>query len=587
MSFLQLKEFNRGLDARNFMLAQPAGTLLQLNNAHVTPGGEIEKRKKFLKVTLPAGTFGGQEAPAGIYVFGSGTDPGVTSPFIYLRCQHPAVLAGETYAAGSHAMAAVITSCLFGNTPFAVCKFADNTVWAYYNGALISDFTAGLVLAYMNTNAKIATTIKNLLTSTASYANSVISVADDKIVDIIGPEGVSYALSTQNTSAAGTLSAALTDAGLPAVPGVQASAQFSIIAALNPAGSVAISQIGVYQSDGTTLVANLLSASVPYNTSINQTASDVVTAINAYTGTSGFFAQANATLITIYKIATGTATNTYILKITTNLNTASYGALCIGKCAIGFSGSTGTGANTGIATMTANGVDLIGGTVVGNASLTTFLQTLCTTINGRSATTGYVACLLGSTVFIAKQITRSDDAAITIAISAGSASTSLVYGDVTPTGAVITLDNATNTTNSSIDHYVTTSGGSVPFYNWQLNGGTYNWASTNPSVVNIAGAANPPYTFNWLITNLVAYLVRTSDGVTLSTSQLSTSLLYAVNPLSQSTGFILSNIANNKITDTKGAPYNTQYVIGTVVCTVTDANNNITQLTLNVRYTLY
>lgn len=71
MSYQITTDFKAGLDARKYKLALPAGALTEIINAHITSGAEIEKRKKFLRVPIPAGTFGAQETKDGIVVFGS------------------------------------------------------------------------------------------------------------------------------------------------------------------------------------------------------------------------------------------------------------------------------------------------------------------------------------------------------------------------------------------------------------------------------------------------------------------------------------------------------------------------------------
>jgi hypothetical protein len=75
MSYQVITDFRNGLDARKFKLALPPGTLLACDNAHITPGGEIEKRKSFVPVTIPAVYagihFGLQPADDGIFIFGS------------------------------------------------------------------------------------------------------------------------------------------------------------------------------------------------------------------------------------------------------------------------------------------------------------------------------------------------------------------------------------------------------------------------------------------------------------------------------------------------------------------------------------
>lgn len=59
MPYFTIKDFAAGLDLRRASATAPAGTLRELQNCHVTPGGEIEKRASFVKLTtLPATTRG-------------------------------------------------------------------------------------------------------------------------------------------------------------------------------------------------------------------------------------------------------------------------------------------------------------------------------------------------------------------------------------------------------------------------------------------------------------------------------------------------------------------------------------------------
>jgi hypothetical protein len=77
--------FAAGLDTRKSPLTSPAGTLTRLVNAVITPGGEIAKRKAFVKIAdLPANSFGLASTEARLVIFGKNvtsmapTVPGVT-----------------------------------------------------------------------------------------------------------------------------------------------------------------------------------------------------------------------------------------------------------------------------------------------------------------------------------------------------------------------------------------------------------------------------------------------------------------------------------------------------------------------------
>lgn len=59
MPYYEIANFAAGMDLRKSPITAPAGTLRMLQNAHVTAGGEIEKRSAFTQFsTVPANTFG-------------------------------------------------------------------------------------------------------------------------------------------------------------------------------------------------------------------------------------------------------------------------------------------------------------------------------------------------------------------------------------------------------------------------------------------------------------------------------------------------------------------------------------------------
>jgi hypothetical protein len=71
MAYEVVENFAAGLDNRKSPLTAPGGTLTRLTNAAVNPGGEIEKRKAFVKIgsNLLAGTFGLASTAATLYAF--------------------------------------------------------------------------------------------------------------------------------------------------------------------------------------------------------------------------------------------------------------------------------------------------------------------------------------------------------------------------------------------------------------------------------------------------------------------------------------------------------------------------------------
>lgn len=76
MPYIQIENFNLGLDKRKSPVTAPPGSLQTLVNAHVTPGGELEKRLSFVDSGYDmSDTFGLAETLDVLYVFGTATEP--------------------------------------------------------------------------------------------------------------------------------------------------------------------------------------------------------------------------------------------------------------------------------------------------------------------------------------------------------------------------------------------------------------------------------------------------------------------------------------------------------------------------------
>jgi hypothetical protein len=69
MAYLAIDNFAAGLDTRKSALTSAPGTLQRLVNAMVTPGGEIAKRRAFVKIATLTGTFGLAATESAVYAF--------------------------------------------------------------------------------------------------------------------------------------------------------------------------------------------------------------------------------------------------------------------------------------------------------------------------------------------------------------------------------------------------------------------------------------------------------------------------------------------------------------------------------------
>jgi hypothetical protein len=140
MPYILVEDFRGGLDTRRMNVTATPGTLVTLTNAHITRGGEIEKRNAFVELaTLPSNTTSLAAAGGQIYVFGSDPAssvtfaPGTPANLSYVRLQHPS---GE-------ALTEVLSVDFYNGQVYAAGRFADGRIFHYYNGVRITDWFDG------------------------------------------------------------------------------------------------------------------------------------------------------------------------------------------------------------------------------------------------------------------------------------------------------------------------------------------------------------------------------------------------------------------------------------------------------------
>jgi hypothetical protein len=134
VSYIIIEDFRGGLDRRKMAAASAQGTLQACTNAHVTRGGEVEKRKAFVaQYALPPGQTYGLEGAAGtLYTFGSDASPDVPDGVTYQRLEH-----GD-----GHAMNALVASEFFDGQVFAVARYVNGNSLQFYDGTEVPDFAA-------------------------------------------------------------------------------------------------------------------------------------------------------------------------------------------------------------------------------------------------------------------------------------------------------------------------------------------------------------------------------------------------------------------------------------------------------------
>lgn len=169
MPYTVIEDFKSGLDTRKMAESSLPGSLQALSNAHITRGGEIEKRKAWVsKYALPAGqTFGLAGANGQLYTFGSAA--GVITPVT--------VTYQRLVAPGAPDMTAVNDVEFFDGKVAVSATFADGTSHVFYDGTLVTDFESGSGAAVAGRKISTFLTVKNKLYGVFSSVVAFSSVA--------------------------------------------------------------------------------------------------------------------------------------------------------------------------------------------------------------------------------------------------------------------------------------------------------------------------------------------------------------------------------------------------------------------------
>ena len=140
MPYILVEDFRGGLDTRRMNVTATPGTLVTLENAHITRGGEIEKRPAFVELAdLPSNTIGLAAAGGQIYVFGDAAPntitfaPGTPSNINYIQLQHPS---GE-------ALTDILSVDFYNGRVYAAAQFSDGRIYHFYDGTRITDWFDG------------------------------------------------------------------------------------------------------------------------------------------------------------------------------------------------------------------------------------------------------------------------------------------------------------------------------------------------------------------------------------------------------------------------------------------------------------
>lgn len=174
-----VNDFRLGVDRRRKRVSGPPGSLWTCINAHLTRGGDIEKRKKFVeKWTVPGNTYGFKKTAAAGHVFGSDSPATTSVPagITYHQLVSPSPAATTPY------MTALNDVSLFDGKLYAIATFSDGNTHHFYDGAYVSAWDDGVVRSYTTGLDKIAERLAVLVNAnasevvTATVAGSVVTL---------------------------------------------------------------------------------------------------------------------------------------------------------------------------------------------------------------------------------------------------------------------------------------------------------------------------------------------------------------------------------------------------------------------------
>ena len=176
MPYILVEDFRGGLDSRRTNVTSVPGSLVTLTNAHINRGGEIEKRKAFVKIAdLPSNTYGLAAAGGQIYTFGSDAASSVTfasgtpSNVKYVQIDHPTT--------GN--ITEVLGVDFFNGYPYISAQYDDGIIYHYWEGQTGSSGTpANRILDWFDGRARSSVTITggNATSSTGTAATGSFQV---------------------------------------------------------------------------------------------------------------------------------------------------------------------------------------------------------------------------------------------------------------------------------------------------------------------------------------------------------------------------------------------------------------------------
>lgn len=349
MAYVLVEDFRGGLDSRRSNVTATPGTLITLKNAHITRGGEIEKRPAFVSLAnLPSNTTGLAAANGQIYVFGSDASSAVTfasgtpANVNYVRLQHPS----------GTALTKVLDTDFFDGNVYASAQFADGRIYHYYNGTRITDWFDGrsrnqFSVTGGSSGGTAATGSFTVASGTANPGDNV------RVVRVNNVDLYSSAVAHTGTNSSTATNVANAINAVTTTPNYTASASGAVVTitsvttgvtvngftvSVEVDGAVSVSSINNMSGGVDNAVTNItvngvsiIDNQIPWATSNSNMATLIADAINEANTTPEYEATSTGVLVNIISKDSGASSNNFVVAVTVsgNVTTAFTGNVSI------------------------------------------------------------------------------------------------------------------------------------------------------------------------------------------------------------------------------------------------------------------
>lgn len=168
MPSIVVDDFRFGMDRRRKRVAGLKGTVWNIENGHLTRGGDIERAKKFVPVyTLPQGTRSLSAVRGQLYTYGS-ADIGNEVPLgvQYQRLEAP----------NAPTLEKILDVKPFGGKNYVIAEYDDGNIYHFYNAVRVSDWDSFVVATPEAVAARLAEKVNASEIAKATAFGAVITI---------------------------------------------------------------------------------------------------------------------------------------------------------------------------------------------------------------------------------------------------------------------------------------------------------------------------------------------------------------------------------------------------------------------------